>query len=92
MADVGTPTVVNDLVEAVGDLAQAFKATGTFGLIHARTGLLIVAGHLRMIVRDSAAPGIRRTPGGRRWVFGGGYSTPLGDTIFGTSAASGWRD
>jgi hypothetical protein len=91
LTDAPTPTAVDDVVEAVGHLEQAFAASGTFGLIHARVGLLAVAEDRRMIVRDSAAPGVLRTPGGHRWVFGGGYSTPLGDTLIGTSATYGWR-
>jgi hypothetical protein len=91
LADAPTPTAVDDVVEAVGHLEQTFAASGTFGLIHARVGLLAVAEDRRMIVRDPAAPGVLRTPGGHRWVFGGGYSIPLGDTLIGTSATYGWR-
>jgi hypothetical protein len=92
LADAPSPTAVDDVVEAVGHLEQAFAASGTFGLIHARTGLLAVAEDRRMIVRDPAAPGVLRTPGGHGWVFGAGYATPLGDSLIGTSPTYGWRD
>ncbi|MDA4108168.1 hypothetical protein [Mycolicibacterium holsaticum] len=92
LADAPSPTAAADLVEAVGHLEQTFAATGTFGLIHARVGLLALAEHLRMIVRDPGAPGVLRTPAGHRWVFGAGYATPLGDTLVGTSPTYGWRD
>jgi hypothetical protein len=78
-------------VAAVGHLEQAFAATGTVGFIHARVGLLAVAEDRRMILRD-AASGVVRTPAGHRWVFGGGYATPLGDKLIGTTPTFGWRD
>lgn len=90
VADEPAPTAVDDVVEAVGHLEQAFAATGTFGLIHARVGLLAVAEDRHMILRD-ADSGVLRTPGGHRWVFGGGYATPLGNTLIGTSPTYGWR-
>lgn len=91
LADAPSPTAVDDLVGAVGHLEQTFSATGTTGLIHARVGLLAVAEHLRMIVRDGS--GVLHTPAGHRWVFGGaGYATPLGDTLIATSPTYGWRD
>lgn len=92
LADAPSPTSVDDVVQAVGHLEQAFAAIGAFGLIHARVGMLAVAEDRRMIVRDSAAPGVLRTPSGHRWVFGGGYATPLGDKLIGTTSATyGWR-
>jgi hypothetical protein len=87
-----SPTAVDDLLGAVSHLEQAFAAHGAFGLIHARAGLLAVAEHLRLIVRDPATPGVLRTPSGQRWVFGGGYATVLGDNLVGTSQTYGWRD
>jgi hypothetical protein len=92
LTDAPTPTAVDDLLGAVSHLEQEFAALGAFGLIHARAGLLAVAEHLRLIVRDPAAPGVLRTPAGYRWVFGGGYATPLADILIGTSQTYGWRD
>jgi hypothetical protein len=91
LADSPAPTGVDDVVEAVGRIEETFGATGTFGLIHARLGLLAVADDRRMIVRNPAERGVLRTPGGHRWVFGGGYATPLGDTLIATSPTYGWR-
>ena len=90
LADAGTPTTVNTLTEAVGHLEEAFAATGTFGLIHLRAGLLAVAANAQILLRDSA--GVLRSPGGHRFVFGGGYTSPLGDTLIATSQTYGWRD
>lgn len=96
LADVGTPASATDIVAAVGRIEEAFTATGTTGLIHARPALLAVAEDRRMVIRepgtDPAAPAILRTPAGHRWVFGAGYPTPLGDTLIGTSATYGWRE
>ena len=92
LADAPSPTSTADLVAAVGHLEQAFATTGTVGLVHARVGLLAVAEHLRLVVRDTATPGVLRTPAGHRWVFGAGYATPLGEKVIGTSATYGWRD
>lgn len=96
LADAPTPTAADDLVAAVGHLEQTFAATGTFGLIHARVGLLALAEHLRLVVREPGTepgmPGVLRTPAGHRWVFGAGYAAPLGDKLIGTSPTYGWRD
>ena len=92
LADAPSPTAVADLIGAVGHLEQAFAATGTVGLVHARVGLLSLAEHLRLIVRDAATPGVLHTPAGHRWVFGAGYATPLGDKLIGTTPTFGWRD
>ncbi|NVN51699.1 hypothetical protein [Mycolicibacterium hippocampi] len=92
LADAPTPTAVDNLVTAVAHLEEAFAATGTVGLVHARVSMLAVAEDRRMIVRDPATPGVLRTPAGHRWVFGAGYATPLGDTLIGTSQTYGWRD
>ncbi|MGB0971184.1 MAG: hypothetical protein ACPGVG_09515 [Mycobacterium sp.] len=90
LAQAGTPTEVDDVVEAVGHVEQAFAATGTAGLIHLRAGLLAVAEAAHLVIRDGAA---LRSPAGHRYVFGGGYAAaPLGDTIIGTSPVFGWRD
>jgi hypothetical protein len=91
LADAPSPTAVDALVAAVGHLEETFAATGTFGLIHARVGLLALAANQRLVIRDPAAPGALLTPGGHRWVFGGGYATPLGDILIGTSPTFGWR-
>lgn len=77
---------------AVAHLEEALAATSTFGLVHARPGLLAVAEANRMILRDPAAPAVLRTPAGHRWVFGAGYPTPLGDTLIATAPTFGWRD
>jgi hypothetical protein len=87
-----TPTATTTLVEAVAHLEESFAATGATGSVHARPGLLAVAEHNRLIVRDPVAPGVLLTPAGHRWVFGGGYPTPLADTLVGTSLTYGWRD
>lgn len=92
LADAGTPTTVDDLLGAVSHLEETFAATGTVGLIHARVGLLSIAENQRLIVRDPALPGVLWTPNGQRWAFGGGYATPLGDTLIGTTSTFGWRD
>lgn len=91
VTDAPAPTAVEDIVQAVGHLEEAFGATGTVGLIHARLGLLAVADDRRMIVRDSREPGVLRTPGGHRWVFGSGYANPLGENLIGTSSTYGWH-
>lgn len=91
LADAGTPTGVPDVVAAVGHLEQEFAALGQVGLIHARVGLLAVADNQRMIVRDPST-GVLRTPAGHRWVFGGGYATPLADNLIATTQTYGWRD
>ncbi|WP_349268969.1 hypothetical protein MPNTM1_04189 [Mycolicibacterium parafortuitum] len=92
LADAPSPTAAADLVAAVGHLEQTFAATGTVGLVHARVGLLSLAEHLRLVVRDAVTPGVLRTPAGHRWVFGAGYATPLGGSLIGTSPTYGWRD
>lgn len=92
LADAGTPATADDLVRAVAHLEEGFAATGTFGLIHARVGLLSLAAAGRLIIRDPAEPSVLRTPGGHRWVFGGGYATPLGDKLIASSPTYGWRD
>ena len=92
LADAPSPTATADLVTAVGHLEQAFAATGTVGLVHARVGLLSLAVHLRLVVRDPATPGVLRTPAGHRWVFGAGYAIALIDKLIGTSPTYGWRD
>lgn len=91
LTDAGTAEDVADLVAAVGHLEQTMATTGTFGLIHARVGLLTVAQNQHLIIRDPAAHGALLTPGGHRWVFGAGYATPLGDTLIATSPTYGWR-
>ncbi|MBI3213152.1 MAG: hypothetical protein HYZ38_04970 [Mycobacterium sp.] len=91
VTDAGTPEIVDDLISAVGHLEETFAATGATGLVHARVGLLALAQNLRLTVRDPATPGVLRTPAGHRWVFGGGYATPLGDTLIATSPTYGWR-
>jgi hypothetical protein len=90
--DAENPLTAGDLVSAVGVLEEAFAATGTFGLVHARMGLLAVAQASRLLVRDQDSPGVLLTPAGHRWVFGGGYATPLGDTLIATSVTFGWRE
>lgn len=92
LADAGTPTPASALAEAVGALEEAFAATSTTGLIHARVGLLAIAEAGRLILRDPAAPGVLRTPAGHRWVFGGGYAAAsLGDSLVATTPTFGWR-
>lgn len=90
LTDASTPTPAADLVAAVGHLEQSFATAGTVGLVHARVGLLSLAAHLRLVVRDAA--GVPRTPAGHRWVFGAGYATPLGERLIGTTPTYGWRD
>lgn len=92
LVEAGTPDTATDLVGAVAKLEEAFAATGAFGLIHARVGLLSVAAASRLIMRDPAAPAVLLTPGGHQWVFGGGYVDPLADTLIATSRTYGWRD
>ena len=97
LLDAGAPTATPTLAQAVGHLEEAFAATSTLGVIHARSGLLAVAESTRLILRDPGAPGVLRTPAGHRWVFGGGYAAAgpnpgLGDTLVATSPTFGWRD
>lgn len=89
LADASTPTTVGTLVDAVAVLEEAFAATSTTGVIHARAGLLTIAESNRLILRDGK---VLRTPAGHRWIFGGGYATPLGDTLIATSPTYGRRD
>lgn len=92
VADAGTPEPAADLLGAVAHLEETLAATGTVNaLVHARVGLLAVAEHDRLLVRDDGASGVLRTPGGHRWVFGGGYATPLGDRLIATPQTYGWR-
>lgn len=92
VTDAGTPEAVADLIAAVSHLEETLAATGTVdALVHARVGLLAVAEHERLLIRDDTAPGVLRTPGGHRWVFSGGYATPLGDKLIATPQTYGWR-
>lgn len=86
--DAPSPTSVDSIVAAVGALEEAFAATNTVGLIHARAGLAGVAAQAQLIVRSGAA---LKTPLGHTWVFGGGYADALEDTLIATSPTYGWR-
>ena len=97
VADAGTPMSATDPVKAVAAVEQTLALAGTVdALVHARLGWLAIAENLRLIVRDDAdrtADGspVLRTPSGHRWVFGGGYATPLGNRLIATPQTYGWR-
>lgn len=78
LADAPSPTAADDLVAAVGHLEETFATNGTTGLIQARMGLLGLAEHLRMIVRDPTAPGVLRTPARAPMGFRRGICNPVG--------------
>jgi hypothetical protein len=89
-ADAGTPTTATDLVDAIGELEDAFADTNTSGLIHAAPKVLPALVHAQLLTRSGAGGWV--TPAGHRLVVDGGYKSTLGDgTLIATSAVFGWR-
>jgi len=77
-----------DLVAAIGLLDEALAITNTLGVIHARPRWLSVAAKQNLLVRSGT---VLKTPSGHTWVFGGGYTEVLEDTVIATSPTFGWR-
>lgn len=88
LADGGTPGTPEDIVAAVAALEGALAVTNTVGVIHASATLAAYAAQAQLIIRSGST---LRTPLGHRWVFGGGYTDVLGDTLVATSPVFGWR-
>ncbi|MBF6372979.1 hypothetical protein [Nocardia farcinica] len=87
LADAGTPTVVPDLVSAIGVLEETLGEFGYNGAIHAARRWLapLVASHL-----TTATGPVLRSPAGHRIAVGGGYSD-LGNTLIATGPVFVWR-
>lgn len=88
LADAGTPTAADSIIEAVSAVEAAFALTNTVGVVHAAPKWAAYAAQANQLVRGSNGP---RTPSGHLWVFDGGYTDELDDTLVGTSPVIGWR-
>lgn len=88
-ADLGAPISANDLQWAVASIEAAFARTNTLGFIHASPQWAAYAAQAQLLVRSG---GGYLTPLGHRWVFGGGYTDGLENTLIATSQPFGWRD
>lgn len=91
LMDAGTPAPAADIIAAVSHVEAEFAKTNTTGLIHAPASLAAVAQRYGLVI-GSAGGSAPRSPLGHTWVFGGGYTEGLGDTIVGTGPTFGWRD
>lgn len=89
LADAGAPAAATDLVDAVGRLEQSLAATGVLGVVHAPRYLAAAAARDNLVVRSGP---LLRTPLGHVWVFGQGYTGPLGDplTLVATGPVHHW--
>lgn len=87
LTDAGAPTVVPTLAAAIGALEEFLGEQGYNGYIHAARRWAVQAGDL------NAANGgaVLRTNLQNTWVFGGGYSDTLGDTLIATGPLYMWR-
>lgn len=86
LVDAGSPATATDLVDAIGQIENAFAKTNTLGVVHADAGVAASAAKDGLIVRSGA---VLKTPLGHTWSFGGGYE--LGTKIVATSQPFGWR-
>ncbi|MCF6386540.1 hypothetical protein L2K20_06115 [Mycobacterium sp. MBM] len=86
--DAGTPDTAEDIVGAVAHLESLFADANTTGFVHASPMWAASVAQANLLVRTGAG---FTTPLGHRWVFGGGYKAPLGDTLVATSQPFGWR-
>ncbi|WP_305779494.1 hypothetical protein [Nocardia nova] len=87
LADAGTPTVVPDLATAVGVLEDFLGEQGYTGYLHAARRWAVGAGDLKA----TNGTGLLRTNLQNTWVFGGGYSSALGNTLVATGQLFVWR-
>lgn len=88
LADAGAPTVVPDLATAIGVLEEFLGEQGFNGYIHSARRWAALASQYRWSNQTGA---VLRTPLGHGWVFGGGYSDTLGDTLVATGPLYIWR-
>lgn len=89
LADAGAPTVVASLEEGIGVLEEFLGEQGYNGYIHAARRWAVGAGNLSALNGSGA---LLRTKLQNTWVFGGGYSDTLGDTLVATGPLFIWRD
>lgn len=89
LADAGAPTVVPDLVTAIGVLEEYMGEQGFLGVIHAARRWAAPATQYRWA--NQSGP-VYRSPLGHAWAFGGGYADTLGDTLVVTAPIHIWRD
>lgn len=88
--DVGTPTPVADLTEAVGELEAELADANTVGVIHCSPFLLPhLVSHV-LVTRSGAG---FTTASGHRLIVDGGYREVLGDALMVATSAPlfGWR-
>lgn len=84
----GAPTVVtavddSSIASVVSELEEFAYLTSGYGyeaVIHAPVGVAAHAGEANLVIDDG---GVKRTPYGTRWVFGGGYPGTTVDTVNG---------
>lgn len=88
LADAGAPTVVPDLASAIGVLEEFLGEQGYNGYIHAARRWAAQASQYRWT--NQTGP-VLRTPLDHGWVFGGGYSDTLGNTLIATGPLYIWR-
>lgn len=88
LADAGAPTVVPDLVTAIGTLEEFLGEQGYQGFIHAARRWAAPASQYRWSNQTGA---VLRSPLGHGYVFGGGYGNALGDTLIATGPLYVWR-
>lgn len=85
LADAPSAGTATSIVEAVSVLEAELARAGVSGFIHASP---------KWAAFLAASPRLSdggTSPAGHRWVFGGGYVDPLGDTIVATTDLYGWR-
>lgn len=89
LLDAGVPDTAADFVAAVGKIERWFGELNMVGVIHAGAQWAAVAARFNLIVRQGAA---LKSPLGHTWLFGGGYSDVLENTLVATLPVYGWRD
>lgn len=88
LTDAGPPSSAPDFVTAVGMLEEFLGEQGYQGYIHAARRWAGLASQYRWSNQTSP---LRRSPLEHGYVFGGGYSDTLGDTLVATGPLYIWR-